>query len=63
MLRKLFLENKDLCDLHVIERYYNDMKYFMSLNKIRYLVMDNELYADIDNNEYKLDYKIKRKVK
>lgn len=63
LLRKLFLENKDLCDLQVIERYYNDMKYFMSLNKIRYLVMDNELYADIDNNEYKLDYKIKRKVK
>lgn len=63
LLRKLFLENKDLYDLEVMERYYNDMKYFMSLNKIRYLVIDNELYADIDNNEYKLDYKIKRKVK
>lgn len=63
LLRKLFLENKDLCDIQVIERYYNDMKYFMVFNKIGYLVVDNELYADIDSKEYKFDYKIKRKVK
>lgn len=63
LLRKLFLENKNLCDLQVVERYYRDMKYFMSFNKIRYFVMNDELYADIDNNEYKFDYKIKRKVK
>ena len=63
LLRKLFLENKDLCNLQVIERYYNDMKCFMDFNKIRYLVIDNELYTNIDNNEYKLDYKIKKKVK
>lgn len=41
----------------------NDMKCFMAFNKIRYFVVDNELYADIDNKEYKFDYKIKRKVK
>lgn len=63
LLRKFFLENKDLSDLQVIEEYYNNMKCFMSSNKIRYLVIDNELYADINNNKYKLDYKIKRKVK
>ena len=63
LLRKLFLEYKDLYAKKVIKKYYDDMLSFMTFNKIEYLTIDNELYADINNERYKLDYKIKRKVK
>ncbi|MGN1000745.1 MAG: hypothetical protein ACI4OG_02280 [Bacilli bacterium] len=63
LLRRLFLENKDLYAKQVIKKYYDDMLYFMTFNKIKYLVMNNELYADINDEKYKLDYKIKKKVK
>lgn len=63
LLRKLFLENKDLYGWQVIEKYYNAMKYFMSFNRIRYFIMENELYADINDKKYKFDYKIRKQVK
>lgn len=63
LLRILFLENKDLSNEEVTKKYYDSLYSFMIANKINYLMMDNELYVDIDNKKYKFDYKIKRQVK
>lgn len=63
LLRKLFLKYKKLYDNQVAREYYDAMISFMDLNHIEYSIEDNELYAFIDYERYKFDYKIKRRVK
>lgn len=62
LLRKLFLENKDLSDNEVIKKYYYTLFNFLNNNNINYKILDKELYININNEEYKFDYKVKKKV-
>jgi len=62
LLRKLFLENKNLSSNISIKKYYDSMFEFLNNNSINYRLLDKELYVAIDEEEYKFDYKIKKKV-
>ena len=62
LLRKLFLENNDLSDYATKKKYYNSLVEFLNDNKINHKILDKELYVNINDEEYKFDYKIKKKV-
>lgn len=62
LLRCFFLENDDLFKAELIEKYYETLSLFMEDNNICYRISDNQLYANIGSEEYKFNYKIKRKV-
>ena len=62
ILRQLFLRNKDLFSESTIREYYSCLLKFMVDKRINYSIIRDELYANIDEKKYKLDYKIKRRV-
>ena len=62
LLRKFFLENKDLSDRITVKEYYDVLFQFLNNNNINYKISDEELYVNINDKEYKFDYKIKKKV-
>ena len=62
LLRKLFLEKKDLSDYITVKMYYDALFQFLNNNNINYKILDKELYVNINEEEYKFDYKIKKKV-
>lgn len=62
LLRKLFLESKDLSDYITVKKYYDTLFQFLNNNNINYKILDRELYVNINDEEYKFDYKIKKKV-
>lgn len=62
LLRKFFLENKDLSDYITAKEYYDILFQFLNSNDIKYKVLDEELYVNINEEEYKFDYKLKKKV-
>lgn len=63
LLRKLFLEIKDLESSEAVKKYYNDIYKFLKENNFEYTTLDDGLYVNIKNEKYKLDYKVKSKVK
>ena len=62
ILRQLFLRNKDLFSDSTMREYYSYLLKFMVDKRINYSMIYDELYANIDEKKYKLDYKIKRRV-
>lgn len=62
LLRKFFLENKDLSDYITMKEYYDALFRFLNSNNINYKIFDKELYVNINSEEYKFDYKVKKKV-
>lgn len=62
LLRRLFLESKDLSDYTTVKKYYNGLFDFLNSNNINYKILYNELYVTVNGEEYKLDYKVKKKV-
>ena len=62
LLRKLFLEKKVLSDYITVKEYYDALFQFLNNNNINYKILDKELYVNINDEEYKFDYKIKKKV-
>lgn len=42
--------------------YYDALFQFLNNNNINYKILDKELYVNINEEEYKFDYKIKKKV-
>ena len=62
LLRKLFLEKKVLSDYITVKEYYDALFQFLNNNNINYKILDKELYVNINEEEYKFDYKIKKKV-
>lgn len=62
LLRKFFLENKDLSDYITTKKYYEALFHFLNSNNIDYKILDDELYVNINDEGYKFDYKIKKKV-
>ena len=61
LLRKLFLEKKDLSDYITVKMYYDALFQFLNNNNINYKILDKELYVNINEEEYKFDYKIKKR--
>lgn len=62
ILRKMFLENKSLFDDNSKIEYYCIMRNFTNSINLNSNMYDNGLTINIDNNTYKFDYKIKKKV-
>lgn len=62
LLRKLFLENKNLSSYIAIKKYYDSLFEFMDYSGIKYKTLDEGLCVYIDSEKYEFDYKIKRKV-
>ena len=56
------LEKKDLSDYITVKKYYDVLFQFLNNNNINYKIFDKELYVNINDEEYKYDYKIKKKV-
>ena len=56
------LEKKDLSDYITVKKYYDVLFQFLNNNNINYKIFDKELYVNINDEEYKFDYKIKKKV-
>ena len=67
LIRKLFLEyyikSKNLKYEKLIEIYYEIMINFMKHHKINYKYTDSGYIIILNNDEYNLDFKLKRKVK
>ena len=53
------LEKKDLSDYITVKKYYDVLFQFLNNNNINYKILDKELYVNINDEEYKFDYKIK----
>lgn len=62
LLRKLFLENENLSDYITEKKYYDTLFDFLNNNNINYKILNRELYVSISDEEYKFDYKVKKKV-
>ena len=62
LLRKFFLENKDLFDYIIVKKYYDAIFQFLNNNNIKHKILDKDLYININDEKYKFDYKIKKKV-
>ena len=45
-----------------VKKYYDALFQFLNNNNINYKILDKELYVNINDEEYKFDYKIKKKV-
>lgn len=61
ILRRLFLEKKDLTSTLTKDKYNNYLSEFMITNNIQHNFTNNELCVNINDIEYNFDYKVKRK--
>ena len=66
LMRKMYLEynNPILLQSDIAKHnYYNFMVNFLEVSKIDFCISNNSLYINVNDENYNLDYKLKKKVK